>query len=196
MAGLDPTLLRQLGAHIRRARQHRDLTLAALAERVGLSASALSQLERGLLEPSVSTLWRLSEALGASLFHFFTEQQETPVSILRGSGNRMKLDFSSFRYEVLTLASRRQLDFFILRLPPRGVPAREALAHRGEECGLVLEGALDVSIAGETYRLEKGDSIWFLSTQPHTFSAVGPEECVSVWAMTPPDTQLFGVQPD
>ena len=52
---------------------------------------------------------------------------------------------------------------------------------------MVVEGAMDVVVAGASHRLGPGDAIWFVSGQPHTFAAVGDEPCLSVWADTIPD---------
>lgn len=194
MGGLEPALRRELGAYIRRLRTERGWTLQALAEQVGITPSALSQIERGQIEPSLSTLWQLSEALGVTLFQFFALRQPARVSVVRGSRERLRLEFGRLTYEVLAHSRDRGLDFFLLRLAPGQGMVREALTHPGEECGLVLQGVLRVHIGGEQFRLEPGDSIWFDSTQPHTFESEGDEECISVWAMTPPDYALFRAQ--
>lgn len=194
MAGLEPPLRRELGAYIRRLRKERGWTLQTLAERVGITSSALSQIERGQIEPSLSTLWQLSEVLGVTLFQFFALRQSARVSVVRGSQQRLRLEFGRLTYEVLAQSRDRGLDFFLLHLAPGQGLVREAMSHPGEECGLVLQGVLRVHVGGEQYRLEPGDSIWFDSTQPHTFEPEGEEACISVWAMTPPDYALFRSQ--
>ena len=70
MTSLDDEVRQGLGLHVRRLRQAAGLTLSALAGEVGVSASALSQIERGASEPSLGTLWRLGRGLNASLFDF------------------------------------------------------------------------------------------------------------------------------
>ena len=64
---------------------------------------------------------------------------------------------------------------------------RDPIGHAGEEAGVVLEGEMEVLVAGAAHRLGPGDAIWFVSSQPHTFVVVGDQPCLSVWADTIPD---------
>lgn len=186
MSSLDTDTRRELGQLLRELRKRERLTLGALSQQVGVSQSALSQFETGKSEPSLGTLWRLGRALNASLFDFFAKQQAESVDITR-SGDRTVVVYERSRYEAVARSSRRKLDLYFLHLQPGGGPVREAVSHAGEECGVVLRGSMDVQVGDEMHRLETGDGIWFISGQPHTFIAVGDQECVSVWADTLPD---------
>lgn len=188
---LDAHIRRQLGEHLRALRQREQLTLTELAQQVGVTASALSQIERGKSEPSLGTLWRLGRALNASLFDFFAREQAPSVDVTRAD-ERTVVRFDRFRYEAVTRSVERHLDLFFLYLEPGEEPVRDVTGHAGEECGVVLSGAMDVIVAGESHRLGPGDGIWFLSDQPHTFAPAGAERCVSVWADTLPEHRASG----
>ena len=69
---------RQLGGAIRRRRHAASLTLATVSERAGISVSMLSQVERGLLDPSLDTLRNIADALGTAPFRLLAE--EGPVA--------------------------------------------------------------------------------------------------------------------
>jgi transcriptional regulator with XRE-family HTH domain len=185
VSGLDEPLRQELGRHVRRLRQAQDLTLAALAEQVGVSPSALSQIERGKSEPSLGTLWRLGNVLQASLFDFFAHDRPAPVDVTRAS-ERTVVEFDRLRYEAIAVSARRTIDLFVLRLEPGTGPVRDLVRHPGEEAGVVLSGRLEVLVAGESHELGPGDGIWFQSTEPHTFAPLGDAPCVSVWADTIP----------
>lgn len=176
---------------MRQLRQAQDLTLKALAEQIGVTPSALSQIERGKSEPSVGTLWRLGGALKASLFDFFAHDRLAAVDVTRAD-DRTVVEFERFRYEAIAQSSRRTIDLFILRLEPGHGPVRDLVRHPGEEAGLVLSGRMEVVVAGEAHPLGPGDGIWFLSTELHTFVRVGDEPCVSVWADTIPEAEGEG----
>ena len=103
------------------------------------------------------------------------------------AGDRTVVEFERFRYEVMARSAQRGIDLFTLRLEPGAGPVRDPVSHAGEEAGMVVEGTMDVIVAGASYRLGPGDAIWFVSGQPHTFAAVGDEPCLSVWADTIPD---------
>jgi transcriptional regulator with XRE-family HTH domain len=184
----------ELGRNVRELRVSQGLTLAALAAIVGVSPSAISQIERGATEPSLGTLWSLGKALNASLFDFFTHEERPVVEVTRAD-ERMLVEFERFRYEVVARSTARLLDLFFLRVAAGDGVVREPTAHAGEECGVVLEGTLDVEVAGVAYRLEQGDGIWFLSTQPHTFRPADGSESLSVWADTIPNSRKRGTAP-
>lgn len=186
MSSLDLDTRRDLGKLLREMRKREGLTLEALSLQVGISHSALSQFENGKAEPTLGTLWKLGRALNASLFDFFANQQSESVNVTR-KRERTVVTYEGFRYEAVARSGRRKLDLYFLHLQPGGGPVREPVAHTGEECGVVLRGAMDVQVGDETHHLRTGDGIWFVSGQPHTFAARGDEECVSVWADTVPD---------
>lgn len=191
MSSLDDELRRQLGRHVRQLRQAQDLTLKALAEEIGVTPSALSQIERGKSEPSLGTLWRLGGALKASLLDFFAHDRLGSVDVTPADA-RTVVAFDRFRYEAIAQSPRRTIDLFVLRLEPGHGPVRDLVRHPGEEAGLVLSGRMEVIVADEGHPLGPGDGIWFLSTEPHTFVPVGDEPCVSIWVDTIPDAQGEG----
>ena len=186
MAGLDIDVRRELGLHVRELRQGKRLTLAQLAASAGISTSALSQIERGVIEPSLGTLWQLNDVLGSSLFDFFNRPHQERVQLCR-SDERSLVQLDGYSYQTLVQASRRRLDLFILTLEPGDEPVRPPLAHYGEECGVVTAGRMEVHVGAELHVLEEGDSIWFDSTLPHTFRAAGGTPCTSIWTNSLPE---------
>jgi transcriptional regulator with XRE-family HTH domain len=186
VGSLDADTRRELGQLLRELRRREGLTLSALSDVVGVSQSALSQFESGRAEPSLGTLWRLGRALNASLFDFFANEPARSVDVT-SSAERTVMVYERARYEGVARSGRRKLDLFFLHLQPGQGPVREPVSHAGEEVGAVISGAMEVTVADETHRLETGDGIWFVSTQPHTFTVIGDRECVSVWADTLPE---------
>lgn len=191
MAGLEPEMRKALGRMLRDLRRDQDLSLAALGQKVGVSASALSQFETGRAEPSLGTLWQLGRTLNASLFDFFVSEPKESVS-LTPSSERTVVTYGRARYEALARSKLRNMDLFLLYLQPGDGVVRDAVGHAGEECGLVLEGAMVVHVGDTEYSLRQGDAIWFVSEQPHTFEVVDDQQCVSVWADTIPDHRHDG----
>lgn len=182
----DPKIIelrRTLGLRIRDLRTQLGLTLSELAVQTGVTASALSQFENGHSEPSLTTLWKLSRTLGAPILEL-PSSEDPVVEVGRIRDGRQLLDFGTYCYEILTQAPSRRLDFFLLTIEPGDRPIRDPLSHPGEDCGYVLSGQVDVAIGETTYILNKGDCIWFVSTQAHTFIPRGRVRSLSVWANT------------
>ena len=175
-----------VGIKIRQLRKDKGLTVEELAEKAGLSQSMISQMERGLTKPSLDTLWKLSLLLDVPLFAFFEDIQKESVTITRRQEQKtITLEHSNLQYKLLTPSAGNKIEFFELIIEPKQFQ-ENALAHKGEECGVILQGKLEVSVDGKTFLLHEGDSIYFDSTLPHSFHNPGEIVTIGIWAMTAP----------
>ncbi len=183
----DPTV-NGVGARLRAARQAGGLTLQQVAHKSGLTPSAISQIERGLSNPSVGTLKALADALGTtlgSLFHHDT--RETRRSILVHEGTRKVLSPApGITCHLLTANLSGKIQFMLTTYAP-GVSTGDRLySHEGEECALVLDGSMELQLGRETYILKEGDSIRFECSVPHRVTNTGRKPLRAIWAITPP----------
>lgn len=179
-----------LGSVIRNAREEHALTLQQVADRTKLSVSYLSQIERDLLHPSVSTLKRISQALGIPagklMFPITRPPRRAMVSVLRkGERKRILFPQSSIEYELLTPDLRRRVSMLWLSAQP-GAESGPALTHEGEDGVVVLKGELSMEIGGVWHELKAGDSIYFSSALPHRWRNPGRSVAEAIWVSTPP----------
>ena len=161
-----------VGFHLRDLRQERGLSLRALAELSGLSANAISLIERGATSPSVSTLQRLATALGVHISYFFTEpmEEETKVLLTRPE-QRARSGSSSVLLESLGHGLPDQAcDPFVVTLDPGASSGNRVMVHTGHELVFCLEGELDYEIDGVHHRLKSGDALLFDASLPHRWS--------------------------
>lgn len=179
---------------LRRARADSDLSLRALASRIGVSPSLISQIETGKVRPSVNTLYALAVELGLSVDGLLFGAQLTgppdppgdgtyPACVQR-AGARASVELADgVLWERLTGASEAGVDFLHLTYAPGGasVPEGTPHRHRGREWGYVVSGSLRVEVAGRATVLGPGDSIAFTSTAVHRLSNPGPDEVRAVW---------------
>ena len=70
-------------------------------------------------------------------------------------------------------------------LPPGADTGDDMLSHEGEECGIVIQGTVEVTIGEQIHQLAPGDGYYFDSRTPHRFRNVGEQECVLISANTP-----------
>ena len=177
-----------LGRAIRARRRALDLTLKNLGERSGLSVGFLSQLERDLATPSLSALSGIAAALGVALDSFLAAPR--PASGLTRRGERPLFSTGAagtdqIRYERLSTAFPGQsLNAVLVHVPP-GYES-EAVRHEGEEIAYVLEGSLIVGIAGETIRLDAGDSLHYAAGQAHRWTNAQDGWTRVLWTGTAP----------
>jgi transcriptional regulator with XRE-family HTH domain len=179
-----------LGAVIRGAREDHELTLQSVADRTKLSVSYLSQIERDLLHPSVSTLKNIAQALGIAagklMFPGQRSAKRALVSVQRkGERKRILFPRSSIEYELLTPDLRRKVSLLWLTAKP-GADSGPALTHEGEDGVVVLNGRISIEIGDVWHELNAGDSIYFSSQLPHRWRNPGRTLAEAIWVSTPP----------
>jgi len=177
---------RQLGGAIRRRRHGRGLTLAQLSLTAGVSVSMLSQVERGLLDPSLDTLRNIADALGTSPFRLLEEEGTVAGIVRRGSGRTIVTEDGGFRFELLSPSLDGAFEIAVWELRPGHSSTGEPRAHPGEEANLFLQGRARLEIGEETMELVAGDCITFDPTRPHRVTALGDEVVICVDVISPP----------
>ena len=158
---------RKLGSALRGRRQELGLTMQAVADAAGLSVGFISQVERDLTSPSLSSLASISEVLQTPIGTFLA-QPEAEGSTTRNSRRATySIDAAGLSYERLsTTFPGSTLCSVIIHEPPGH--RSEPISHRGEEMFFVLSGEISVEIEGVVEILQAGDSIHFDSRRVHS----------------------------
>ena len=179
-----------IGSKIRRYRLKKGLTLQELARKTTTTAGYLSQLERGLTEPSLATLRKIASALEVPIFTLLNE--ESPDASLVFASHRHQISFSdsSVVYEVLTPPSESASegpDFLMMTffLPSGRFGSEERVSHDAEECLYLTSGVLEVLVGETAYRLETGDSIRIPGNAPHNLYNPGEEPARGICCLSP-----------
>ena len=175
-----------IGERLRSLRHSRGLGVRELARRVGVTPSLLSQMERGTVNPSVVTLFRLAECLNTTTDYFFgdgrtAESAEGPV-VHRNQRARIELS-GDISWERLTPTDEHDFEFMECVYPPGATSAPDMQRHPGRDYGILLEGTLDIEVGFATYRLEPGDSIAFDASLPHRLSNPGTVPARTIWVV-------------
>jgi transcriptional regulator with XRE-family HTH domain len=163
-----------VGERLRELREARNISMRALASRSGLSANALSMIERGKASPSVSTLYKLSEALGVSITAFFSsDSQRKQVVFLKGS-ERARVSFTRGIFEGLggeQFVGR--VEPFMLTLENSANSGPRTMSHTGHEFVFCLRGELEYHVERQVFLLEPGDSLLFAAHLKHKWKNPG-----------------------
>ena len=177
-----------LGEKLRVKRTQRNLSLRQLAEQTDLTPSFLSQVERNLASPSITSLRRISAALGVPIFYFLLEDEAGKQVVRRDERKTLNFPESLLTFELLSPGLSHKMEVIMARLQPGHATCDRQLSHAGEECVVVLEGAMDIQIADENHHLAAGDSIYYLSSLPHRIVSTDKEkDLVFLSAITPPN---------
>jgi transcriptional regulator with XRE-family HTH domain len=170
-----------LGARVRALREAEGLSLRDLAERSGVSAPMLSQVERGETSPTVSVAERIAAGLELRLSQLLRLDEDGAVAVVR-RGERRKGPAAArgHRYELLTPplpglraeVSRHELAPGARTGGPGDPPMHEPGSR---ETAVVQQGRVALVCDGQRHELDEGDSVTFDADLPHHFENPGPE---------------------
>jgi transcriptional regulator with XRE-family HTH domain len=166
-----------MGPRVRALREGMDLSLRDLAERSGVSAPMLSQVERGETSPTLSVAGRIAAGLELTLSQLLRLDESEGVTVVLAA-DRLGVRRGGHSYEVATPALPGQrAELTIHTLQPgsaTGGPGDPPMHEPGSrETALVCEGELRLVCGGETYDLAEGDAVTFDADLPHHFENRG-----------------------
>lgn len=175
-----------IGPTLRSLRHARGLSLQGLARLSGVSVGMISQVERGLANPSIRLLTQLRRALDISMPELFGEAPEgAPArgdpAFVRRAENRPRIDLGNLHKELLTSGGHHNLQIMLLHLEPGGHSGARALSYPAEKGGLVLKGQVTLTVDGVDAILNEGDSFAFDSSNPHSIRNAGTAPAELLW---------------
>lgn len=150
-----------LGEKIAEVRKKQNLSIRDLAKLADVTPSLLSQIERGLANPSVNSLKSIASSLNVPLFTFFVSEVDKKNLIVRHN-NRKKVILPGSKdvvYEILIPDSSGNLEFAIINLAPNTSSCVDRITHNGDEIAYVLEGEVKLFMDEDEFTLFKGDSV-------------------------------------
>ena len=177
----------ELGRRVKELRLQKGLTLKDIEGRVGVSATHVSEVERGKTSPTVGALSKIAAALEVNASFLVDFPAGDPVSVTR-PGARMILNFPdlSVQMEVLTREQPyAELSFFLITIQPdlKRKVVREA--RPGDKFLHVIEGVLEITVGGRIFILKRGDGLHFKASQSQELNNLGDGPCRLIWADWP-----------
>jgi transcriptional regulator with XRE-family HTH domain len=178
-----------LGARIKTLREDRGLLQKHVAEKAGLTASKVSQIESGRLTPGLRTLGKIAGAFGISI----PELLEPPAGgesvqiILRGEHPLVSFEDSSERWTVLgagLFEGKVRAVIASLDGRARGASIDKVRIKPGQKKLLyVLRGDVALRHSGKVYRMKEGDSALVDGGAPHSWDNVGRRSARVLWVI-------------
>ena len=172
-----------IGGRLRQLRTQRAFSLSQVANAVGISLGFLSALERSQMSASVGTLRKLARFYQTNILDFF-DPTESNTRLVRPENRKVLEAGPGVRMELLAWGNA-VMEPHLFRIAAQA-SSGDAYTHEGEEFLYVLRGELRISLQGEEYRLQRGDSFYFESTTPHHWRNPGRGETWVLWINTPP----------
>jgi transcriptional regulator with XRE-family HTH domain len=199
----DVPLSARIGSRLRQLRKSSGRSLASVAQQLGISSSALSQIETGVMQPSVNRLVELVGVLGAPVSAIFDELEvyQRPVGsdapdvaeplpgvfVSAADDPAVAHLGQGVTYRRLTPTALPGIELFESSYPPGTSSSVDGamLVHAGYECGSVVEGVLTFEFSEGELRLGPGASLSFAATRPHRVVNETDEVAVAVWLTLP-----------
>ena len=177
-----------VGARLRMVRDRFGLSQRELAKRAGVTNGTISLIEQNRVRPSVSSLKKVLEGLPMSLTEFFTfDADPQPPRVFYDAAELPNLGTNQIKFLLVGTAHAHR-DIAILKeaYEPGADTGPDMITHEGQEGGVVIKGAIEITVGQETRVLGPGDAYYFDSKLPHRFRNVGDEICEVVSASSPP----------
>jgi transcriptional regulator with XRE-family HTH domain len=168
----------QLGKTIQRLRKAYNLSLSELSEQSGVAKSIISQIERNETNPTLATIWRLSQALDVSIDRVLATADDEPfldrssrgdTPILVSDDGRMRLAIIGW------IKTVEWLQWYDVTSEPGGTLESDAHQRGSIECLSVLEGEWEVEVGDEVQRAKAGETLRYRCDRPHVVRCVGEE---------------------
>lgn len=185
-------VVQPIARNLKRLREERNLSISALAERAGVSKSTVSNLERGIGNPSIDTLWLLARVLAVPFAELFEENgedlevlrfEDAPVVARSGRTQRQPTtDGHGFGLRhLIRFNARGEVEAYVLDLEADARRSAKPHATGVVEHVIVVSGRVDIGVEGESAVLEPGDRIRFTADRPHHYEALdGPARLIAI----------------
>ena len=168
----------QLGKTVQRLRKAYNLSLSELAEQSGVAKSIISQIERNETNPTLATIWRLSQELDVSIEGVLATSDEEPfvekssradTPILVSEDGKVQLAIIGW------IKTLEWLQWYDVRSEPGGVLESDAHQRGSVECLSVLEGEFEVEAGGVVQRAKAGETLRYRCDRAHVVRCIGDE---------------------
>lgn len=175
----------KIGYKLKTLRIAKGLTQEELADRAELSKGFISQIERDLTSPSISTLVDILQCLGTNLKDFFNNEEDEQI-VFKQSDYFEKKDeeLGNLIEWIIPNAQKNEMEPIRLTLNPGGSTYPD-LPHEGEEFGYVISGNIQIHIGSKVHKAKKGESFYFTPSGKHYIEA-GKNGAILIWVSSPP----------
>ena len=177
-----------LSQRLQELRKQHSLSLQQLALRSGLSIGTLSQVERGLSQPSLRTVQKLATAFGLPTAYFFDDSAQDAdcdgIVTRAGRGAVLSLGNAGMIKHLMSPQSLQGLQFMHVLLKPGAMSGEHTYQHAGVDVGYVVSGMLNLQVEDRFFVLGPGDSFCFDSSRSHRFENCGNVDVVIIYVNT------------
>ncbi|WP_326492011.1 cupin domain-containing protein [Vibrio maritimus] len=176
----------EIGPRFKALRERAGLSQRELAKRAGVTNGFISQIESNAVSPSVASLSKLLSKIPSSMAEFFAIDEPQPEQFYTRRQEQPEIGRGKISYrQVGHYHEDRHIGMLRETLSPGADTGKEMLVHEGQECGVIVQGELELTVDDQVTVLLEGDSYYFDSQRPHRFRNTTDADCVIVSANSP-----------
>ncbi len=183
-------VVNSIGPKIHHLRKQWNLSLQQLADRSDVSTAAIHKVEQGTMVPTITTLLKLAAALEQPVAYFVDEELESPPYVVFTPAAQRRSIYTPHEGLTLEGISGPYGQYFlataVAEVEPGSDSGESPLRHAGEELIHLLTGRLDVTVAGQTFAMRRGDSIHFRTDYEHRWRNPYRHPARAVWTALRP----------
>ncbi len=182
--------MKHLGERIKRKRESLHMQLNELAKKVGVSSSALSQIENSKAFPSIVTLKSIADNLHTTIGEIIGEHEAMSKNPLVRFNDKSFIEKNEFGVSTYLLSNHdpnKQMDTILIKFSIGGNSKNILKAHHGQSFFFVLEGELEFELDGKNYNVKRNDSFYFNASRKHIARNISTNETTIILISTPPE---------
>ena len=176
-----------IGKKLKGLRVRKGLTQEELADRAELSKGFISQVERNLTSPSISTLMDILQCLGTDLKEFFSDSEDSQIVFKKTDYfEKTDTELHNIIEWIIPNAQKNMMEPIRVTLEADGSTYPDQ-PHEGEEFGYILSGSVTIIVGNRSIKAKKGEAFYFTPDSEHYIKAGGKSGAVFLWISTPPN---------
>jgi transcriptional regulator with XRE-family HTH domain len=180
----------KIGKSLKSLRKEKKITLKELSDKTGVQIATLSRMENDIMTGTLESHMKICQVLGVPLSKFYKEleEDEKTLSLNKKSEKRESFIYSKkATTEILTdKVMNKKIMPLLIKIQKNGKTHKEEERFGTEKFAYIIEGKVEITVGKESYKLIKGESIYFDAAFPHVFQNIGISEARVLCAMTPP----------
>ncbi len=178
--------LSEIGKRIKKIREGKYMTLKKVEAKAGISATHISEIERGKTSPTINALIRIAGALDKDPAYFIEEKELSDVSFIaledRADGVMEDWKKEANVVELTNSIPSGRIVSRLISLKPSKKKEFDLHIHKSDEAALILKGEVTFKVNGKEYTMSEGDSIYIVGIQEHGFTnASEKDEAELIW---------------
>ena len=181
-------IVAKVGEKIKATRIEKGWSLKDLSHRSGISAAAIHKIESNGITPTITTMMKISDALGKKTSNFIEDELEENDVCFTNSNKRESIFTFKKGLDLQGISAKKYGDFIMTAayavVQVGASSGRKSMSHRGEELIYCLHGKMEFKIDGKKYFLKSGDSIHFRTHLNHSWKNIGNVPAKLIWVLS------------